>query len=124
MLEHLRQLVIDTLAGVTTVTLTTGGAAGLQASHLPCRASEMVLYVLVPRSSDHLFNLETTTEVVVLDEVWRLKGRAQILKPSAWPPELRARAEGEWSAVVEIHPTQFTLVCPATGSPTETIDID
>jgi hypothetical protein len=124
MLEHLRQRVIGTLAGVTTVTLTTNGAAGLQASHLPCQASGILLYVFVPRSSDHLFNLESQPEVVVLDEIWSLKGQALILAPSGWPPALRARAKSEWTVVLEIRPTQITLVCPATGSPTETIDID
>lgn len=124
MLEHLRQRVIETLAGVRTVTLTTGGPAGLLASHLPCQAAGTLLYVLVPRSSDHLFNLETNAEVAVLDEVWSLKGRARVLGPAAWPPGLRARAESEWSAAVEIHATQLTLVCPTTGNPTETIDID
>jgi hypothetical protein len=124
MLEHLRQRVIETLAGARTVTLTTGGAAGLLASRLPCQASGTRLYVLVPRSSDHLFNLETNVEVAVLDEVWSLKGHARILEPAAWPPGLRARVESEWSTAVEIHATQLTLLGPATGNPTETIDID
>jgi len=124
MLEHLRQRVIDTLAGVRMVTLTTGGQAGLQASHLPCQAAGTVLYVLVPRASDHLFNLETEPEVVVIDEVWQLKGQAQVALPAAWPPALRAHPEAAWSAAVAVRPTRLTLLRPDSGSPLETIDID
>ncbi len=124
MLEHLRQRVTEKLAGVRVVTLSTGGTAGLLASRLPCKAEGTLLYVLVPRSSDHLFNLETNSEVAALNEVWSLKGRARVLEPDDWPPGLRARAESMWSAAVEIRPTRFTLVSPITGSPTETIDIE
>jgi hypothetical protein len=124
MLEHLRQRVIAALAGVRRVTLTTSGAAGLQASHLPCQAVDTVLYVLVPRASDHLFNLESQAEVVVIDGHWQLKGQAKRIAPAAWPPGLRQQPEGGWSEAVAVTPTQLTLLRPDTQSPFETIDME
>ncbi|MEP7356640.1 MAG: hypothetical protein ABI847_05330 [Anaerolineales bacterium] len=124
MLEHLRQRVIETLAGVRTVTLTTSGSAGLQAGHLPCQALGTLLYVLVPRASDHLFNLETQPEVVVVDEIWNLKGRAQLAALAVWPPRLRQHPDAKRCEVIEIHPSRLSLLCRETGSPIETIDVD
>lgn len=124
MLEHLRQRVVATLAGAQSVTLTTAGAAGLQASHLPCQAVGTQLYVLVPRASDHLFNLESEANVVVIDDVWNLKGRARVVPPDEWPPALRQHADRAWSEAVEITPTRLTLLRSDTGSPLETIDVE
>ena len=124
MLEHLRQRVIELLAGVRAVTLTTSGAAGLQASRLPCQAVETELYVLVPRASDHLFNLESQPDVVVIDDSWNMKGQARLAPPATWPAELRQQAEAQWSNVVAIHPARLNLLCRETGSPVETIDFD
>ncbi len=124
MLEHLRQRVIKTLAGVQAVTLTSSGAAGLQASHLPCQAVETELFVLVPRASDHLFNLETQPEVMVIAEAWNLKGRARLAAATDWPRELRQHAQAAWSTALLIHPTRLNLLSQETGSPTETIDLD
>lgn len=124
MLEHLRQRVIETLAGARAVTLSSSGAAGLQASRLPCQALGTELFVLVPRASDHLFNIETQPEVVVINETWNLKGRARLAAPAAWPPELRGHPEAKWSSVLAIQPIRLNLLCRETGSPTETIDVD
>ena len=124
MLEHLRQRVIDALAGAQTVTLTTGGAAGLQASHLSCQAVGLRLYVLVPRASDHLFNIEAEPGVVVIDAVWQLKGTARVVPPDDWPAALWQHPDSAWSAAVEITPTRLTLLRPDTGSPLETIDVE
>ena len=124
MLEHLRRRVIETLAGVRSATLTTSGAAGLQASHVACEARGMVLYVLVPRSSDHLFNIELQPEVVVVNETWNLKGRAEVAAAADRPPALVRHPAAQWSEAVEIHPVRLTLLCNGPGSPSETIDVD
>ena len=124
MLEHLRQRVAQALAGAQTVTLTTGGAAGLQASHLPCLADGLRLLVLVPSASDHLYNLEAAPRVVVIAAQWSLKGDARVLPRGEWPAGLRALDESVWSEVVEVRPARLTLVMAATGLPLETIDVD
>jgi hypothetical protein len=85
---------------------------------------ETELFVLVPRASDHLFNIETQPEVVVIGENWNLKGQARLAPPPDWPPELGRHPEAKWSSVLVIHPTRLNLLARDTGSPTETIDID
>jgi hypothetical protein len=124
MLEHLRQRVIQTLAGARQVTLSTSGPAGLQASRLPCEASDIELYVLVPRTSDHLFNIESQPEVAVVNETWNLKGRACVVERKVCPAALAQRPEADWSQVVQVRPTRLTLLCIETGIPAETIDVE
>jgi len=125
MLEHLRQRVVQTLANVHTATLSTFGPAGLRASRLPCEASGIELYVLVPRASDHLFNLESEPDVVVVNEVWNLQGVARVIpKPDAsLELGLTRSPEMGWSEVVWIHPRRLTLLRTSAGSPAETIDV-
>ncbi|HLF29009.1 MAG TPA: hypothetical protein VJG32_22000 [Anaerolineae bacterium] len=126
MLEHLRQRVIQTLAGIRTATLSTYGPAGLQASRLPCEAFETELYVLVPRASDHLFNLETQPEVTVVNETWNVKGITDLLLPAEWPCHLAltSRPEAGWSTLIRIRPSRLTILALESGSPVETIDLD
>jgi hypothetical protein len=125
MLEHLRQRIIQTLAGVRAVTLSTYGPAELQASRLPCQVVEIDLYVLVPRSSDHLFNIESKPDVVVVNENWNLQGTACLVTPDECPPEieLTRRPEAAWSEIIKIHPGRLTILRPSHGSPLETIDV-
>jgi hypothetical protein len=124
MLEHLRQRVIATLADIKTITLSTSGPAGVQASRLPCAAQELELYVLVPAASDHLFNLSAQPDVAVVDDTWNVSGQARVAPPGACPPALAQRPEAEWSEVVVVRPFRVTLFCRETGTPVETIDVD
>jgi hypothetical protein len=124
MLEHLRQRVIETLASVRTVTLSTSGPAGVQASRFPCEAVDIELFVLVPRTSDHLFNIESQPDVAVVNESWNLKGQARLVARALCPPGLGQQPEAEWSEVVQVRPDRLTLLCRETGSPVETIDVD
>jgi len=124
MLEHLRQRVIKVLASVQAVTLTSSGAAGLQASHLPCEAVETELFVLVPRASDHLFNIETQPEVMIIDDTWNLRGQARLVPTPDLPPELRQHPQAKWSTALVIHPTRLNVLSLETGNPIETIDLD
>ena len=125
MVAHLRQRVIDALAAAQDVLLATTGPAQLQASRLPCEARTVTLYLLVPRASDHLFNLEATPEVVIVNREWELRGQAQMLPREAYPAGLNLvdRAEARWSELVEVRVVQFHQ--HATPSRTaETIDVD
>jgi hypothetical protein len=124
MLAHLRRQVVQTIAGTRTVALSTSGPAGLQSSRLPCEASDIELYVLVPRVSDHLFNLETQPDVAVVNETWNLNGQARVVTRAVCPSKLAQRPEAAWSDVIRIHPTRLTLLCKETGNPVETIDVD
>ncbi len=57
-----------------TAVLATSGPAGVQASEFPCEAIDLNLYLLVPQTSDHLFNLEHDSAVTLLTPEWELRG--------------------------------------------------
>lgn len=131
MLDHLRQRVIEALSSVQSATLSTYGEAELQASHLPCEAVGLHLYLLLPAPSDHLLNLENRPEVVVTTPSWQLRGTAVVLEAAAYPPQLSLwhKPEAQWSRLVEIRPVQLNLRRPTRwGLPgwgfSETIDIE
>lgn len=126
MLDHLRQRVIQALASVQAATLSTYGAAALQATLLPCEAAGLRLYLLLPATSDHLLNLESQPEAVVTTADWQLRGTAVILSHTGYPPNLTLlqKPEAQWSRLVEIRPSQLNIRrCNGWGF-SETIDIE
>ena len=126
MLDHLRQRVIEALASVPSATLSTYGAASLQATLLPCEAVGLQLYLLLPATSDHLLNLESRPEVVVTTPDWQLRGTAVILTPATYPPNLilLQKPEAQWSRLLTIRPSQFNIRRTNGWGYSETIDID
>ena len=101
MLETLRLRVIEALAGESGVTLSTKGPGGIQAGFFPCEAVGLVLYLLVPASSDVLFNLESETAVVVTTPRWQLEGEAELRALSqALPASRLARSPRAAGCVV------------------------
>ena len=85
----------------------------------------LALYVLVPRTSDLLFNLESNKLVVATAETWQARGLTHLLRPGQCPEQLAiARTpEAAWCEVAEIRPTWLQLR-PANGQgQAETIDI-
>ncbi|MHB1413785.1 MAG: hypothetical protein ACYC1C_00905, partial [Chloroflexota bacterium] len=81
MLQKLRQQAREALATARQVVLSTGGPADIQAEVLPCETLGLALYVLVPRTSDLLFNLENHPLVVATADTWQLRGEAHLLPP-------------------------------------------
>jgi hypothetical protein len=124
MLNHLRQRVTKTLSAAKTATLSTHGAAGIQASIFPCESVDLGLYMLVPRTSDHLFNLEHNPEVVVTTETWQLRGMASILGDHPAGLALLGQPDAAWCEVVMVRPTRLQLEWPGGSGHAETIDID
>jgi hypothetical protein len=126
MLDHLRQRIIETIAGVHTATLATFGPADLQASIVRCEASQTHLFVLVPRASDHLFNLESNSHVVITANGWEMRGSARILPRDEPHSELAlSRApEASWSVLVEVIPTRMQINTGSRNGGPETIDVN
>ena len=123
MLNHLRQRVTETLSTARTATLSTHGAAGIQANVFPCESVDLGLYLLVPRTSDHLFNLEHNPEVVVTTETWQVRGTACIAQE--YPPELGLLQQpgAAWCEVLAVRPARIQIE-PRNGSGyAETIDV-
>ena len=124
MLNHLRQRVTGTLSVARTATLSTHGAAGIQANVFPCETVDTTLYLLVPRTSDHLFNLEHTPEVVVTTETWQLRGEARIALECPVGLALLQQPDAAWCDVVMVRPTRLQIERSGGSGYSETIDID
>ena len=58
MLNHLRAKAEQAFSAARSVILASSGPAGLQADSVLCRSEGLCLYLLVPRTSDQLLNLE------------------------------------------------------------------
>lgn len=125
MLDYLRQRVIDLLGPVQVVTLSTCGRAGIQAQVLPCEAHGLHLYVLVPLTSEHLYNLELDPEAVVTTGEWQLRGTARHLLPGEVPRDLAIlrSAQSASSAVVDVLGRQLQVGRASGWGFVETIDI-
>jgi hypothetical protein len=125
MLDHLRRRVIDLLAPVHVATLSTSGPAGIQAQVLPCESDGIDLYVLVPVTSEHLYNLELGGRAVVTTPGWQLRGDGCILAVQDAPTTLAlshdARSAG--CALVKVMPRQLHIGQPNGWGFNETIDI-
>jgi hypothetical protein len=124
MLNHLRERVTEVLSGAGVVTLSTHGAAGIQASVFPCESVDLDLYLLVPRASDHLFNLEHNPEVVVTTETWQLRGVAGIAPECPAGLALLQQPDAAWCEVVMVRSTRLQIEPQGGLGHAETIDMD
>jgi hypothetical protein len=86
LLDYARQRAIETLKTARRAVIATSGPAGVQAGEYPCEALGLDLYLLVPQTSDLLFNLEHDPNVILLTGAWELKGTGQVVSPA--PPDL------------------------------------
>ena len=123
MLDKLRDRAAQVLAETNWCTLATTGPAGLQASMVRCAGRGTSLYLLIPNTSDHLFNLESEPGVAVTTETWRLRGRADILTDS---PAQFSADQSQWHTVVRVTPSQLQILSVEYGAATyaETIDFE
>ena len=126
MLQHLRTRVAELLAGPHQAMLATCGPGDIQAGLFPCQAQGLRLYLLVPRASDHLFNLEVNPDVVVATHRWQLRGRARILAAEDAQEALHLDEFGDlrWSVLVEVVPLRLQVAAESGGLTVETIDVD
>jgi hypothetical protein len=126
MLDHLRQHIAATLAQARSATLATRGPAGLQAHVMPCAVSGIRIYLLLPRTSDHLLNLEHDPAVVVTTAEWHVSGRARVVTEAecAAAPQLLKAPAAPWSVVVEVQPTRVSIAQREGWGAAETIDLE
>jgi len=124
-LRQLRQKASEALSTARQVVLSACGPADIQAESLSCEAVGLALYVLVPRTSDLLFNLESNRPVVATAETWQARGMTRLLRPGQCPEELAiARTpEAVWCQVAEFRPTRLQLRLADSQGQGETIDI-
>lgn len=125
MLDYARQRASEVLKIPRSAVLATSGPAGVQVSELPYEAIDLELYLLVPKTSDHLFNLEHVSVVSVLTDKWELKGEAQILYPNSADLKLELLQEprAQWSVLVRVRPCKLQIRKEEGRGNLETIDI-
>ena len=126
MLDHLQQRVIDLLEPTKAVTLSTYGPAGIQAQVVDGAARGDTLYMLVPATTEHLYNLEYEHVVVVTTTHWQLRGRARPLPPYDMPADDPFFLSHQFDdfVVVEVRPLRVEIGQPDGGGFSETIDIE
>lgn len=110
MLDYARQRTIEILRIPRKAVLATNGPAGLQIGEFPCEAIGLYLYLLVPSSSDHLFNLEQDASVTLLSDIWKLIGEAQLITPTPdIELEIIREPEAKWCKIIRVNPTQMHI---------------
>jgi hypothetical protein len=125
MLEYLRRRACGALAAAGEALLATCGPAELQASRVACEARDLTLYLLVPRTSDHLFNLEHDRAVVIVTPQWELRGEGRVVSGLDRDGDLALarRAEAAWSEMVAVRVQRLHLNADG-AKPAETIDLE
>jgi hypothetical protein len=126
MLDYAHQRASEVLKVPRTAVLATSGPAGIQASECPCEAIDLTLYLLIPQTSDHLFNLKHEADVTLLTAAWELKGAAQIIPPTAPLPDLGLLREpaAQWCVLVRVQPRQIQIRRAEGWGNIETIDLE
>jgi hypothetical protein len=127
MLKKLRAEALALIAATPYCTLSTTGPAGVQASVVACLVREDCVYVLVPSTVDHLFNMEHELEVVLTSSLWQLRGAALDLSAAEGlhgtaPATISAQARAAGYALIEIFPLRMHLEPGGRRRYRETID--
>lgn len=129
MLDKLRAEALALIGTTPDCTLSTIGPAGVQASVVGCIVHEDCIFILIPSTVDHLFNIKHAMEVVLTSTLWQLRGAALALGREnglhgTVPPEISARASVEGYTLVEVFPLRIHLEAAGPRRYRETIDFD
>ncbi len=126
MMDYARQRTIEALKTACTTVLATSGPAGILESEHPCEALGLVLYLVLPGTSDHLFNLEQDRRVALLTDEWGLRGVGRVLSSAETQPELKRLQPllNDWYVLVKILPTQIQVRRRDGWGDVETIDLE
>ncbi len=124
MLDYSRQRAIEALQNSRRAVLATGGPAGVHVGEFPCEAAELDVYLLIPQTSDHLFNLEHAADVSLLTAEWELQGEAHILSADRTGLRLSILQlpGAEWCALVRVTPRRLQIRRAQGWGNVETID--
>jgi hypothetical protein len=125
MFDYAHQRALEVLGTPRTVVLVTNGPAGVQVGEFSCAALGLSLYLLVPQTSDHLFNLEYESTVTLLIAKCELKGRAQIISREAVNPDcdLLREPSADWDAFLQVEIYQVQIRSEEGWGNRETLDL-
>ncbi len=95
------------------------------ADELPCESQGLNLYLLVPRTSDHLFNLEHDASVAVATARWAVKAHACVVSVDGplLGLDLLRTPGAEWCVLVRVDPCQVRVRREGGWGNLETIDL-
>ncbi len=131
MLDYARQRAGEMLRSAHSAVLATNGPAGVQISEVECQADGVTLYLLVPETSDHVFNLEHNSAVSLLAADWQVKGQAELRSGetlSKQDPSLELDllqgVSARWSVLVRVVPTRVELRRHDGWGNVETFDLE
>jgi hypothetical protein len=124
--SFVKQRVMQILSQADAATLSTVGPAGLLAGNVACEAWDGKLYLMLPQTSDHLVNLEASSEVVASSTAWIVYGLAGLIEREKLPPGLKLleNPDAPWTAWLEVVPRRVQLVRPGNWAFLETYDLD
>jgi hypothetical protein len=125
MLDYARQRAIDVLKIPRKAILATGGPAGIQAGEFPCEAIGLDLYLLLPNTSDHIFNIENDHSATLVSSVWEVSGEAELIElPNpALELDFLKGTEAEWWSLVRVHPRKIHIRSKGGWGYCETIEL-
>jgi hypothetical protein len=125
MISYTRERAIAILKTASIAVLATVGSAGVLVSEFSCEAVELDLFLLIPTTSDHLFNLEQDGRVAIHTNQWELTGAGHVLSSKEEIPRisLLSKTETKWYAVVKVVPTRIQVLRSGGWGPEETIDL-
>jgi hypothetical protein len=126
MLPHLHQRIATLLAQTRAATLATHGPAGLQAHVFPCEACALHLLLLLPCTSDHLFNISYDPLVVATTAHWQMRGNARPLNALECQriAVFQHMPDAPWSTCIVIQPLSVSIAHRSGWGNAETIDLD
>ena len=125
MLDYAHQRASAALGNPRTAVLITSGPAGVQTGEFRCEVFKLSLYLLIPQTSDHLFNLEHESTVTILTATCELKGQAQPVSCAAPDPNvgLCHEPDAEWCALVRVEILRVQIRSEDGWRNRETIDL-
>ncbi len=125
MLSYTREHAAQLLALPNKCVLATTGPAGVLATECRCEAHGLTLYLLLPQTSDHLFNLEYDPRIALVTETWELRGSARVLDRWEQPRELGLACEigTGWHILVRVEPVRLQVRREEGWGVEETIDL-
>ncbi len=125
MFDYAHQRALEVIGTPRIAVLVTNGPAGVQVGEFSCAVLGLSLYLLVPQTSDHLFNLECESAVTLLITLCEVKGRAQIVARGAVHPDcaLLRNPAADWGAFVRIEISQVQIRSEEGWGNRETLDL-
>jgi hypothetical protein len=125
MISYTRERAVEMLKTARTAVLATTSPTGVQASEFPCEAVDLDVYLLLPRTSDHLFNLEQDDRVALHTDRWELTGKGRILSSDEnWPQiSIPPKTVMALYVLVKVVPSQIQVLRSEGWGPAETIDL-